>query len=222
MNLKDYLESLQDRDLRSIEDVRQVLDKLDDLLPGSELPALRYFNHAYFIITSAVEEQRRHGKFQDVEFLNKFDTTFAWYYLEPLRNYLRRSDVPPAWQAAFDYCRTGNGKPVRALALGVNAHVNNDIPQVLHACGVRPGHKNDYLLVNHIIDTTISSIQTSVSIKKRLVRLYYQVGMRAIIRLWRRNAWLKAVRLQQKEWSKRAVEKRALWISHGAHKFPLL
>jgi hypothetical protein len=84
------------------------------------------------------------GYYQDVPYINHMDAVFAKYFTDAYYDYRSgdRADVPDAWLTAFDAARdkrlTGTGD----LLLGINAHVNRDLPFVLAAMGlVRPdGH----------------------------------------------------------------------------------
>lgn len=220
MRLKNYLERVEQMELHSVADVRRILDEMDPLISDSELPALKHFNKAYLRITAAVE--KRLGSFDHPDFLNKFDVFFVRYYLRALYDYLNGRPVPPAWQRTFDYCRHENVRNFRALALGVNAHVNNDIPQALADSGFKPLYKKDYFMVNRIIDSTVNEVLGDLEVRHSLSRLYYRSGMHLTIRLWRRNSWLKAGRLLSKTISVPRIERRAGWVSQAATRFPLV
>jgi hypothetical protein len=81
------------------------------------------------------------GYYQDVPYINHMDAVFAKYFTDAYYDYKGgdRASVPGAWLTAFDAARgklvTGTGD----LLLGINAHVNRDLPFVLADMGlVRP------------------------------------------------------------------------------------
>ena len=81
------------------------------------------------------------GYFQDVPYINHMDAVFAKYYFDAYDNYQsgNRAAVPPAWQTAFDAARDRRMTGTGDLLLGINAHVNRDLPFVLASMGlVRP------------------------------------------------------------------------------------
>jgi Family of unknown function (DUF5995) len=98
------------------------------------------------------------GYYQDVAYINHMDAVFAKYYTDAYYAYKNgnRSAVPPAWLTAFDAARdkkvTGSGD----LLLGINAHVNRDLPFVLAGMGlVRPdgqSGKPDFDKANHFLN----------------------------------------------------------------------
>ena len=82
------------------------------------------------------------GYYQDVRAVNHLDAVFARYYTDAYYAWQdgNRAAVPRSWQIALDAARdkrvSGNGD----LLLGMNAHINRDLPFVLAATGlVAPG-----------------------------------------------------------------------------------
>ncbi len=98
------------------------------------------------------------GFFQDPTFVNHEDAVFANYYFRPFDAWHagRTSEVPKAWRIAFDAAEkktvTGSGD----LLLGVNAHINRDLPYVLAGIGlVKPdgtSRKSDHDKVNEFLN----------------------------------------------------------------------
>jgi hypothetical protein len=81
------------------------------------------------------------GYFEDVPYINHMDAVFAKYYFDAYDNYQsgNRAAVPQAWQIAFDAARDRRMTGTGDLLLGINAHVNRDLPFVLASMGiVRP------------------------------------------------------------------------------------
>ncbi len=82
------------------------------------------------------------GYFEDVPYINHMDAVFAKYYTDAYYAYQdgNRSTVPVAWQKAFDAARDKRVTGIGDLLLGMNAHINRDLPFVLASMGlVRPG-----------------------------------------------------------------------------------
>jgi hypothetical protein len=78
------------------------------------------------------------GYYQDLPYMNHMDTVFAKYYTDAYYNYRggRRFAVPRAWLLAFDAARDKLVTGVGDLLLGMNAHINRDLPFVLAATGL--------------------------------------------------------------------------------------
>jgi Family of unknown function (DUF5995) len=150
--------------------------------------------------------------FSDEAFVNHEDAVFAGYFFAAMDDYRsgHRDRVPAAWQIALDAARDKAVSGMGNLLLGVNAHVNRDLPYVLAAIGlVKPdgsSRKPDHDLVNEILydayGPAISegaarfdpSINTSMPVPLATT-LTYNSGM-AAIQGWRENAWRFAERLE--------------------------
>jgi len=85
------------------------------------------------------------GYYQDVTFFNHEDAVFAKYYIDAFRNWQKgnRAAVPQSWLIAFDAATSKSMSGSGDLLLGMNAHINRDLPFVLAAVGqVTPGGWN--------------------------------------------------------------------------------
>lgn len=145
--------------------------------------------------------------FYNTPFVNHEDAVFALYYFRAFDDWHkgRISQVPPAWNTAFAAADnkevTGGGN----ILLGINAHINRDLPFVLEAIGLtrRDNGKADHDKVNEILsrvqkpaineaakrlDPTIDDTQidgTELDEK----------GFMKIVEAWREQAWDNAVAL---------------------------
>jgi len=189
--------SITPHSLSDIDDVMQALERIEHELPLHKLSRVRNFNRTYLIITRQVRQHIRKNSFKDDGFLQNFDTRFAYYYIDALQRYLAGRPTPAAWYAAFE-SSFGTVSSFASMALGVNAHVNNDIPQVLRDCGADKKHYDDYKLINKIISDSIhetlaelapdSNTPTLSFRRKYLLRPYKFVMSKTII-IWRALAW---------------------------------
>jgi hypothetical protein len=90
------------------------------------------------------------GYYQDVPFANHLDAVFAKYYTDAYYAYQsgNSASVPKAWRMAFDASKNKQVSGTGSLLLGMNAHINRDLPFVLAATGlVAPdgsSRKTDY------------------------------------------------------------------------------
>jgi hypothetical protein len=94
----------------------------------------RFFHATYLRTTRAVRDALRAGRFSDPDWVERWDVAFADYYLDALRADSAGEAVPGPWAVAF---RTGRERPdapaLRHVLLGMNAHINYDLPQALLA-----------------------------------------------------------------------------------------
>jgi hypothetical protein len=97
------------------------------------------FARAYLRMTQTYGWSRSiTGYYQDVRFANHQDAVFAKYYTDAFYAY-RSGDgaaVPEAWRIAFDASRDERVSGTGSLLLGMNAHINRDLPYVLAGVGL--------------------------------------------------------------------------------------
>lgn len=78
------------------------------------------------------------GYYEDVPFANHQDAVFAKKYTDAYDAYQSgdRASVPRAWLIAFDASRDKRVSTTGSLLLGMNAHINRDLPFVLASVGL--------------------------------------------------------------------------------------
>jgi Family of unknown function (DUF5995) len=92
------------------------------------------FHATYLRTTQAVAEALRAGLFDDADWVDRWDVAFAQLYLDALDADRRGEQVPEPWKVAFRAAADKPGLPaVRHVLLGMNAHINYDLPQALLA-----------------------------------------------------------------------------------------
>ncbi|GAB3764911.1 hypothetical protein FB382_000816 [Nocardioides ginsengisegetis] len=97
------------------------------------------FARAYLRMTQTYGWSRAiPGYYADVPFANHQDAVFAKYFTDSYYNYQsgNRAAVPEAWQIALDASRDERVTGTGSLLLGMNAHINRDLPFVLAAVGL--------------------------------------------------------------------------------------
>lgn len=103
--------------------------RLDALTPEQE--PLREFLGTYQRTTLAVGKAVDDGLFEDPEWVEQWDVAFAELYLVALDTHLCGGVPPRPWRLAFD--APADLAALRLVLLGINAHVNYDLPQALLA-----------------------------------------------------------------------------------------
>jgi hypothetical protein len=88
--------------------------------------------------------------FSDNAFVNREDAVFASFYFTHDSNYRagQRSQVPEAWQLAFDAAEHRQVSGAGNMLLGMNAHITRDLPIVLDQLGL--GSRADHDKVNDL------------------------------------------------------------------------
>ncbi len=117
-------------DPRTIDSVVRAMQQRLDAL-GPRHGARRVFLQTYQRTTAAVGAAVRDGTFADPEWVERWDVAFADLYLDALDADLAGGRVPRPWRLAFD--APAELPPLRHVLLGINAHINYDLPQALLA-----------------------------------------------------------------------------------------
>ncbi len=147
--------------------------------------------------------------FEDNAFVNHEDATFADYYFSAFDDWAggRIDQVPPAWRIAFQTAQDQAVSGMGNVFLGMNAHVNRDLPFVLAEIGlVKPdgtSRKADHDRVNDFLDATNQYLLTEAA--KYLdqtvddgdipgITVDNSVAVQALVG-WREEAWRNAERL---------------------------
>jgi hypothetical protein len=96
--------------------------------------AKRFFHGVYLRNTIDVVAEIEAGGFRDGEWLRRWDTVFIGLYLEALDVWNAGGEPPGPWRVAFEAARELDAPPLRHVLVGLNAHINYDLPLSLIAC----------------------------------------------------------------------------------------
>jgi hypothetical protein len=108
-----------------MEDMQARLDAAGD--------ARRHWHGVYRRGTVAVRDEIGRGGFADPEWLERWDLVFADIYLDAMAAQDAGEAPSAPWRVAFEAARDDRLPPLRHVLLGLNAHVNFDLPQALLA-----------------------------------------------------------------------------------------
>jgi len=89
------------------------------------------FLRVYTRMTSKVRDRLQEGYFSDPAWLERVGIRFAAYYFAALDAHQAGQECPPAWRRAFVGAEGGRTFVLEDVLLGMNAHINNDLPQVM-------------------------------------------------------------------------------------------
>lgn len=126
-------------------------------------------HNAVFALTyiRVTEEYRRaalDGFFEEPQFLAHEDAVFAGMYFDAYDDWAagRRAEVPEAWRLAFDTARDRSVPAIGNVLLGINAHVNRDMPFMLAGLGlVKPDgttRKRDHDRFNRLLNAVYDDV----------------------------------------------------------------
>ena len=165
------------------------------------------FSLLYLRVTNHVGEAvRTAGRFDDPGFISHEDAVFASYYFNAYDAY-NKGDVlhtPGAWQVAFDAARDESVQGIGNLLLGMNAHINRDLPYVLYSIGLTApdgsSRKPDHDEINSVLYEAYDPAITEGA-RRFDSALYADTGENAsdsgiqTVIAWREEAWRNAERL---------------------------
>lgn len=183
-------------------------ERLDAMPPGRA--AQRDFLGTYRRTTLAVGEAVDRGVFEDPAWVDEWDVAFAGLYLAALDADLAGDAPPRPWRLAFG-ARESLPSLIHVL-LGVNAHVNYDLPQALLAVIPDEGfadpalldlRRRDHERIDGILSTRVAAEDGELaarSARRLLDRVLAPLNRRAsrrFLRESRQKVWHNAIELQR-------------------------
>lgn len=186
---------------RTIRDMTRRFDPLASSCDHNAIFALTYLR--------VTQEYRRTVDsptfFDDTPFVNHEDRVFADYYFAAYDAWQAgdRAQVPPAWRIAFDAARNRSVSAYGDLLLGINAHVERDLPFVLYSLGLvkpdgtsrKPDHDRVNEILNRVTDDVIAEIARRFDPTiddANLPTTIDDFGLFQLIVSWREEAWRNA------------------------------
>jgi hypothetical protein len=166
------------------------------------------FPTAYLTITRAIGQGVAAARFEDPPWVARYGLAFANLYRTALRDWERgaRAAVPTAWRIGFATSQAGEALLAQDLLLGVNAHINNDLPLALVEAGIaddRARRHRDHTAVNRILGAATDALQDRVCeiyapvlslLDAALGRLDEEMALFSVERA-REQAWVSALAL---------------------------
>jgi uncharacterized protein DUF5995 len=147
--------------------IRQMTTRFDGLASSCDHNSI--FSLVYLRVTEEYRRTIDTPFFDDTPFVNHEDTVFARYYFSAYDDWVAGDvgDVPPAWRIAFDAASDHRVSALGDLLLGINAHVQRDLPFVLYSIGlVAPdgsSRKPDHDRVNEILNRVIDPVEAEIA-----------------------------------------------------------
>jgi len=171
----------------------------------------RYFHATYQRTTIAVAAELRRGGFTDAEWVERWDVAFADLYLDALQAALDGRRPTRPWEAAFG--APAGLPPLRHVLLGMNAHINFDLPQALLAvitdeqfddAALLARRESDHRAIDTVLasrvaaeDDELASVSGPGSLADRLLRPLNRLGTQRFLREAREKVWANAIVLRR-------------------------
>jgi hypothetical protein len=171
----------------------------------------RYFHATYQRTTIAVAEELARGGFADGEWVELWDVVFADLYLDALAIAMAGGKPARPWDIAFS--APADLPALRHVLLGMNAHINYDLPQALISVITDEQFDDPVLLArreadHRAIDEVLASrvaaeddeltrISGPGSLLDRLLRPFNRLGTQRFLREARQKVWANAIALSR-------------------------
>lgn len=198
-------------------DIEDVLVKLRAVIDGYRRQGspLAFFPAVYRATTLRVRAGIQQGSFADGGRMAQLVTTFANRYLAAVDPVAAGGGAEPArsWQVAFDTAGRPHTMILQHVLLGMNAHINFDLPLAVVAAagqGKVAALQDDFNAINRILADLLDPVQTVINGFSPLLHILDSVGGRTdeelvtfSISTAREEAWHEAVRLGDEDTEQR-------------------
>jgi Family of unknown function (DUF5995) len=186
--------------------IREMTRRFDPLASSCDHNAI--FSLTYLRVTQEYRHTIDEPFFDDTPFVNYEDTLFAHYYFAAFDAWSAGEieDVPPAWRVAFDAAAKHSVSAAGDLLLGINAHVQRDLPLVLYSIGLvrpdgtsrKPDHDRVNIILNRVFEPIIAEISRRFDPTIDDTNLPTSLDDAALFQIvveWREKAWRNAEEL---------------------------
>ena len=195
---------------RDIATVVAAMDARLDRMPP-ERTAQRVFLDTYRRTTIAVGKAIADAQFEDPEWVEQWDVAFADLYLAALELDLVGShEVSRPWRLAFD--APESLPALRHVLLGINAHINYDLPQALLAVisdaefgdpVVMARRQRDHERIDGVLSARVADEDDELgalsarSLVDRVLQPLNRLSSKRFLREARQKVWHNTIELQQ-------------------------
>jgi hypothetical protein len=169
------------------------------------------------------------GRFHHPVFVRRLALDANTRYLDAIYDPTSR---PGPWKVAMDIAARGEGKTMRNLLLGINAHVSYDLVITLSkylSTPLRPSEREDFTTLNTIIRTAVDGVQSFVEQREErmLMAADFAIGRLDELATWSTFKWARArafdnaVRVMKGDVSYAHIERQATAAAHLISVLPI-
>jgi hypothetical protein len=184
--------------------LHEMQDRLDALPPARS--HRQFFLGTYLRTTRAVGDAVQTGRFLDPAWVVRWDVAFAELYLTAHDADSEGRRVPRPWRLAF---AADPGLPaLRHILLGINAHVNYDLPQAMLAVispadfldtGLLDRRRRDHAKIDEVLASRVAAedaeITSARSLTDRVLGPLNRIASKRFLREAREKVWLNVEQL---------------------------
>jgi hypothetical protein len=164
------------------------------------------FANTYMLLTQEIKRTMKRNPrfFSDNRWLIYLDRTFANFYFAVFQ---KGAQLPEAWKIAFDTAAAGDHNAAQDMLLGINAHVQRDMPYVMASVGLRKpdgsSRKPDHDAGNKILAAGYERIVRDaerrydpfIAVSNSSATPLDDFGGLEMVKGWREGVWRNAERL---------------------------
>jgi hypothetical protein len=183
---------------------------MDDLRTKLGCVHRAVFTTTYELLTITLRDAMNANPhlFRDPAWVIGEDAVFANMYFDSVTNYEHHEPVPRAWRIAFDTAAHGDANAVQDMLLGINAHVQRDMPYMMATVGLHTpsgaSHKADHDKLNDILNIAYASVTDTITQRfdpiegviapgsNPLTGLAFNVTGDQLVQAWREEVWRNA------------------------------
>jgi hypothetical protein len=188
--------------------VARMQQRLEALPP--ELTHRRIFLGTYLRTTQAVGAAIHRAGFEDPDWVEAWDVAFAELYLDAHDGDIAGKPVARPWQLAFE--APADLPPLRHVLLGINAHVNYDLPQALLAVisdadftdpALMDRRRRDHERIDEVLASRVGAEDDELAasgakvVLDRLLTPLNRLSSRRFLREARQKVWHNTAELQR-------------------------
>jgi hypothetical protein len=114
----------------------------------------------YGVVSAEMRDRVETRSFEDNDWVRRYAVAFGNLYREAQEAYDAGSlqNLAKAWRLCFDAAKAGTGLVLTDMLLGVNAHVNHDLPYALNGISIEPDRQKryrDHSAVNAVLGSVV-------------------------------------------------------------------
>lgn len=159
--------------LARLDNAYQTIDEVIDALAALEHEFVSrrdrraVFVSPYLQVSQELQRRIENHYFQDSAWVTRYLLIFANLYRQALAAYENRGGaLSKAWQIALNTSASGTGLVIQDLLLGMNAHINRDLPFALLEVGLDPQRNlryRDHAAVTAILRALTDEVQARIA-----------------------------------------------------------
>jgi hypothetical protein len=171
----------------------------------------QYFHATYLRTTIATRDELRRDGFADPGWVERWDVAFAGFYLDALQAALAGRRPSRPWQIAF--AAPPELPALRHVLLGMNAHINFDLPQAIVAviteaefrdAALLARREADHAAIDRVLAARVAAEEAELAAVSgpgspldRLLAPLSRLGTQRFLRESREKVWANAVTLNR-------------------------